>query len=62
MDCGFNYTIERGAVIKSKNYPNDYDNNLRCQYIIYVEEEGFYPQLDFVDVALASGDTISVSC
>ena len=51
------YTIE------SENYPNDYDNNLGCQFIISVgNETGFYPQLHFVDVALASGDTISVSC
>ena len=62
MDCGFTYPVERNAVIKSKNYPNDYDNNLGCYYIISVgEENGFYPQLDFMDVAIAYGDTISVS-
>ena len=63
--CGGNYTIERNYyyTILSKNYPHNYDNNLGCYYTISVgDENGFNPQLDFVDVELASGDTISVSC
>ena len=59
-DCGGYFHIERSKTIQSKNYSSNYENNLDCYYIISAEEE-YYPQIEFVDIILPTGDKFEVS-
>jgi len=55
--CGGNFVGNQGS-LASPNYPNDYDNNLRCVYVIEVEA-GRRVELTFGDFSLENQSSCS---
>jgi len=53
--CGGNFVGNQGS-LASPNYPGDYDNNLRCVYVIEVEA-GRRVELTFADFSLENQNT-----
>jgi len=53
--CGGNFVGNQGS-LASPNYPNDYENNLRCVYVIEVEA-GRRVELTFGDFSLENQNT-----
>jgi len=53
--CGGNFVGNQGS-LASPNYPNDYDNNLRCVYVIEVEADRRV-ELTFGDFSLENQNT-----
>ncbi|KAM4689065.1 cubilin [Discoglossus pictus] len=61
--CGVNFTKSSGQIV-SPNYPNKYDNNLNCKYVINADAETFVV-LSFLTFELESGtycnkDTVTI--
>ena len=53
--CGGNFVENQGS-LASPNYPNNYDDNLQCVYVIEVEA-GRRVELTFVDFSLENQST-----
>ena len=52
-ECVYRFTSTRGQ-IRSKNYPNNYDNNLDCRYLISVPSN-YEILISFIEINLEEG-------
>jgi len=57
--CGGTHVIEHEFLFTSPNYPNKYDNNLDCKYLLHSGDADYIIKLTFLELNIINSATVN---